>query len=64
MSSVLVREKEEVRYPIYYISKAVLDAETRYPLLERWALALVVAARKLRPYFQAFSVVVVMNQPL
>ncbi|XP_052292047.1 uncharacterized protein LOC127900835 [Citrus sinensis] len=63
-SSVLVREEERVQYPIYYTSKALLDAETRYPPLEKWALALVVAARKLRPYFQAFPVSVITNQPL
>ncbi|XP_024044385.1 uncharacterized protein LOC112100156 [Citrus clementina] len=32
--------------------------------MEKWALALVVAARKLRPYFQAFPVSVITNQPL
>ncbi|XP_024033525.1 uncharacterized protein LOC112095658 [Citrus clementina] len=63
-SSVLVREEEGVQYPIYYTSKALLDAEARYPPLEKWALALVVAARKLRPYFQAFPVSVITNQPL
>ncbi|XP_024035603.1 uncharacterized protein LOC112096410 [Citrus clementina] len=64
VSSVLVREEEGVQYPIYYTSKALLDAETRYPPLEKWALALVVAGRKLRPYFQAFPVSVITNQPL
>ena len=63
-SSVLVREEEWVQYPIYYTSKALLDAETRYPPLEKWALTLVVAARKLRPYFQTFPVSVITNQPL
>ncbi|KAH9727588.1 Ribonuclease H [Citrus sinensis] len=64
VSSVLVREEEGVQYPIYYTSKALLDAETRYPPLEKWALALVIAARKLRPYFQAFPVSVITNQSL
>ncbi|XP_024046441.1 uncharacterized protein LOC112100831 [Citrus clementina] len=63
-SSVLVREGEGVQHPIYYTSKALFDAETRYPPLEKWALALVVAARKLRPYFQAFPVSVITNQLL
>ena len=63
-SSILVREEEGVQYPIYYTSKALLDAETRYPPLEKWTLALVVAAQKLRPYFQAFPVLVITNQPL
>ena len=59
-----MREEEGVQYPIYYTSKALLDAETRYPPLEKWALTLVVAARKLRPYFQAFPVSVIINQSL
>ena len=63
-SSVLVREEEGVQYPIYYTSKTLLDTETRYPQLEKWALALVVVARKLRPYFQAFPVSIITNQPL
>ena len=63
-SSVLVRNEEGVQYSIYYTSKVLLDAETRYPPLEKWTLHLVVAARKLRPYFQAFPVSVITNQPL
>ena len=35
ISYVLVREEEEVQYSIYYTSKALLDAETRYPPLEK-----------------------------
>ena len=35
MSSVLVRKEEGVQYPIYYTSKALLDAETRNPPLEK-----------------------------
>jgi len=32
---------------VYYVSKSLLDAETRYTQLEKLALALVTAARKL-----------------
>ena len=32
--------------------------------MEKWALALVTAARKLRPYFQAHPIVVMTDQPL
>lgn len=63
-SSVLVRKENEVEYLTYYTSKALLDAETKYPPLEKWALALVVAAQKLRPYFHTFPVVAVTNQLL
>ncbi|XP_024033590.1 uncharacterized protein LOC112095713 [Citrus clementina] len=63
-SSVLVREDEGKQHPVYYTSKALVDAETRYPLMEKWALTLITAARKLRPYFQAHPIVVMTDQPL
>ena len=49
---------------MFYTSKALLDAETRYPKIEKLILALVVAARKLRPYFQAHTVIVMTQYPL
>ena len=30
VSAVLVREESDRQYPVYYVSKALLDAETRY----------------------------------
>jgi len=64
VSSVLVREEDKVQMPVYYTSKRLLDAETRYPQMEKLALALVITSRKLRHYFQAHSVQVLTNQPL
>ena len=64
VSLVLIREENKVQKPIYYVSHALLDAETRYPAIEKMALALVVSARKLRPYIQAHTIVVLTNQPL
>ncbi|XP_022136678.1 uncharacterized protein LOC111008330 [Momordica charantia] len=40
------------------------EAETRYPQMEKLALALVTSARWLRPYFQAYTVVVLTKLPL
>lgn len=37
--------------------------ETRYPKMEKWVLALVIAAKKLRPYFQAYPIIVMTDQP-
>ncbi|KAL5577018.1 hypothetical protein UlMin_018717 [Ulmus minor] len=51
VSSALVREEDGVQWLIYYTSKSLLDAETRYPEIENLVLALMVAARNLRPYF-------------
>ena len=64
VSSALIREELGAQLPVFYISKALLDAETRYPKIKKLILALVVAARKLRPYFQAHMVIVMTQYPL
>ncbi|KAM1360209.1 hypothetical protein ACFX2F_047093 [Malus domestica] len=53
-----------VKRPVYYASKALQDAETRYSNIEKLALALVMSARKLHPYFQAHFIIVLTNHPL
>ncbi|KAK0601486.1 hypothetical protein LWI29_024751 [Acer saccharum] len=63
-SSVLVRQEDGIQKPIYYTSKALLPAETRYSPVEKLALTLITAARKLRPYFQAHKIGVYTNCPL
>ncbi|KAK0594152.1 hypothetical protein LWI29_003803 [Acer saccharum] len=63
-SSVLVRQEEGIQKPIYYTSKALLPAKTRYSPAEKMALALITAARKLRPYFQAHKIGIYTNCPL
>ncbi|KAM1483810.1 hypothetical protein ACFXTO_035939 [Malus domestica] len=57
-------EDGNVERPVYYASKALQDAETRYSNIEKLALALVMSARKLRLYFQAHSIIVLTNHPL
>ncbi|CAA7059312.1 unnamed protein product [Microthlaspi erraticum] len=64
VSGVLVREDRGEQRPVFYVSKTLNDAETRYPTLEKLALAVVISARKLRPYFQSHSIVVFTSQPL
>ncbi|XP_063948153.1 uncharacterized protein LOC135152236 [Daucus carota subsp. sativus] len=64
ISAVLVKEDEEGQSPIYYVSKRLLDAETRYTSMEKMVYALVHATRKLRPYFQAHKVEVRTAYPL
>ena len=49
---------------VFFVSKSLTDAETRYSHLERAALALRTAAQKLRPYFQAHPVLVLTDLPL
>ena len=40
---------------IYYLSKRMLDYETRYVMIERYYLALVWATRRLRHYMTEYS---------
>ena len=64
ISGALVREENKVQWPVYYINKRLVDAEMRYPEMEKLALALVIATRKLRPYFHSHPVWVLTNYPL
>ena len=64
ISAALIREEDRVQKPIYYASRALRGAEERYPPMEKLAFALVTAARKLKPYFQAHTVNVLTDKPL
>jgi len=64
ISSVLVQEQDQIQKPIYFVSKALQGAETRYQALEKAALAVVFSARRLRHYFHSFTVVVMTNLPI
>ena len=64
ISAVLIKEEEEAQFPVYYISKRLLDAETRYSNMEKLVYALILASRKLRPYFQAHKIEVRTSYPL
>ena len=44
-SAVLVRDKDRVRHPVYYCSRALRGVEERYPRMEKLILALVTVAR-------------------
>ncbi|XP_019150529.1 PREDICTED: uncharacterized protein LOC109147322 [Ipomoea nil] len=64
VSSVLVREEERVQHPVYYVSRSLKAAESRYTALEKIVYALVITVRKLAPYFQAHTVRMLTDQPL
>uniref|UniRef100_A0A2N9H2R1 Uncharacterized protein n=1 Tax=Fagus sylvatica TaxID=28930 RepID=A0A2N9H2R1_FAGSY len=64
VSAVLVRETSEYQRPIFFISKTMTEAESRYLPLEKVALALIRAAKKLPQYFQATTVTVLTDLPL
>ena len=49
---------------MYYVSRVLRGAEERYLPFEKLAFALVTAARKLKPYFQAHTVIILNDKPL
>ena len=64
VSAALVREEDGSQKPVYFTSRALRGAEERYPQIEKLAFALVIAARRLKPYFQAHTIVVLTDKPL
>jgi hypothetical protein len=63
-----VQEKEEdgklKQIPVYFASEALSGSKIFYSELEKIAYAVIMAARKLRHYFEAHRIRVITNQPL
>ncbi|XP_075633304.1 uncharacterized protein LOC142605746 [Castanea sativa] len=53
-----------MQLPVYYVSQAFQGAKARYPKIEKIIFALIVASRKLQPYFQANPILVMTDQPI
>jgi ribonuclease HI len=64
VSSALIRETTEGQKPVYFTSKVLQGPELRYQQIEKIVLALVNAARRLRYYFLAHTIVVRTDQPI
>ena len=64
VSVALIREEGKKQLPVYYVSQAFQGAEAKYPRIEKIAFTLIIASRKLRQYFQANPILVMMDQPI
>ena len=64
VSSALIREEHDIQHPVYYNSRALQGAKSRYFRSEKLAFALVTSAKRLYPYFKAHTIVVLIDQPL
>ncbi|GAU20984.1 hypothetical protein TSUD_201330 [Trifolium subterraneum] len=64
ISAVLIRETEQGQKPVYFVSRALQGPELRYLQIEKIALAVIMAARKLRYYFLAHSIIIRTDQPV
>ncbi|XP_073153205.1 uncharacterized protein [Henckelia pumila] len=63
-SSVLVRRDGTNHQPVYFVSHALKGAELNYLTHEKLALALVITAKKLCPYFLSHPITVLTNSIL
>ena len=64
-SSVLIQEdKNRIQWSIYYTSKVLYNAEIRYSKAEKMIYALIISSQRLCLYFQAYPIVVLIDQPL
>ncbi|KAI5352107.1 hypothetical protein L3X38_004998 [Prunus dulcis] len=64
VSAVLLREENLIQQLIFYVSKCLIEAEKRYPLAEKLVSALLTVKRKLRPYFETHTIIVLTTQPI
>ncbi|GAU50258.1 hypothetical protein TSUD_409040 [Trifolium subterraneum] len=64
ISVVLIRETEQGQKSVYFVSRALQGPELRYLQIEKIPLAVIMAARKLRYYFLAHSIVIRTDQPV
>lgn len=64
VSLVLLRREGVVQQSIYFISHLLKDAEGYYNILKNLALALVLIARQLCPYFLSHPLTVLINSTL
>ena len=58
VSAALIKEESKVQLSMYYVSQAFQGAEARYLRIKKITFALIVASRKLLPYFQANPIIV------
>jgi len=64
ISAAMVQEVEKEERPVYFISRELHDAEVRYQMIEKVALALVITTQRMRVYFKKHRIIVKTNYPI
>ena len=64
ISATFVREEDGSQRTIYFTSRVLRGVEERYSQMEKLVFALIIIARKLKPYFQVHNIVVLTDKPL
>ena len=64
VNAALIGKEDQVQKPVYYASQALRGIKESYPPMKKLAFTLVTIACKLKPYFQAHTVIILTNKPL
>nr|GEU91096.1 reverse transcriptase domain-containing protein [Tanacetum cinerariifolium] len=64
VSVVLLAERKGIQCSIHYVSRTLNEAERNYALLEKLTMLLLHMSRRLRRYFEAHPIKVIIDQPL
>lgn len=62
MGVALIQQENKVQLLVYYVNQVFQGAKVKYPHMEKIVFALIVASRKLHPYFQVNLILVMMDQ--
>ena len=63
VSAGLLVTRARQQHIVYYVSRVLRGAQLQYLLIEKFPCALLIASRKLRPYFESHHVTVLTDQP-
>jgi len=64
VSATLVQDINKEECPVYFVICRLHATETRYQMIEKVALALVLTSTRMRPYFQNHAITVKTNYPI
>jgi hypothetical protein len=70
VSTAIVVERQEdghaypVQRPVYFVSEVLSESKARYQPIQKLLYVVLITSRKLRHYFQEYSITVVTDYPL
>ncbi|GJW62447.1 reverse transcriptase domain-containing protein [Tanacetum coccineum] len=64
ISAVLMTDREGRQIPVYFVSRTLRGPEINYTPMEKLVLALLSASKRLKRYFQAYTIVTITDQPI
>jgi hypothetical protein len=70
VSTAIIVERQEdghaypVQRPVYFVSEVLSESKARYQPVQKLLYAVLITSRKLRHYFQEYSIIIVTDYPL